>query len=45
VAGFLSLHSVQAGSGARPASWPSDTGGAIRGGKAAGPWSWLFTAI
>jgi hypothetical protein len=33
---FSSLHSVQTGSGARPASYPTGIGGSFPGGKAAG---------
>jgi hypothetical protein len=40
-AGNFSLHHrVQNGSGAYPASYPMDTRGSFRGGKAAGAWGW-----
>jgi len=32
-------------SGARPASYPVDTGGSFRTGKAAGEWSWRPTSM
>jgi hypothetical protein len=41
---FSPLHLVQTGSGAHPASYPMDTGGAFPGGKAAGAWSWPLTS-
>jgi hypothetical protein len=42
---FSPLHVFQTGSGARPTSYPMDTGGSIRVGKAAGAWSWNLTSI
>jgi hypothetical protein len=42
---FPLLHRVQTGSGAHPASYPTYTGGAYPGGKAAGAWSWALTSI
>jgi hypothetical protein len=46
-AGFenFSLHRVQNGSGARPASYPVGTGGSFAGGKAAEEWNWPLTSI
>jgi hypothetical protein len=39
------LHSVQADSGAHPASYPMGTGGSFPGDKAAGVWSWPLVSI
>jgi hypothetical protein len=45
-AGNFSLHhSVQKGSGAHPASYPTKTRGFFPGSKAAGAWSWPLTSI
>jgi hypothetical protein len=45
-AGNFSLrHSIQAGSGAHPASYPMRTTGSFPGRKAAGAWSWPLTSI
>jgi hypothetical protein len=44
-AGSFSLHRVQNGSGAHPASYPMGTRGSFPGGKAAGAWSWPLTFI
>jgi hypothetical protein len=41
--GNFSLHRVQEGSGAHPASHTMDTKGYFPGGKEAGAWSWPFT--
>jgi hypothetical protein len=45
VAGNFSLHRVQNGSGAHPASYPMGTRGSFPGGKAAGAWSLPLTSI
>jgi hypothetical protein len=44
-AGNFSLHRVQTGSGAHPASYPMGTSDSFVGGKAAGSWSWPLTFI
>jgi hypothetical protein len=41
----FSLHRVQTGSGAHPASYPVGTGTCFTGGKAAGAWSWPLTSV
>jgi hypothetical protein len=41
----FSLHSIQTGSGAHPASYPMGTGGSSSGGKVARAWSWPLTFI
>jgi len=41
----LSLHRVQNGSGAHPASYPLGTGMSFPWGKAAGAWSWPLTSV
>jgi hypothetical protein len=44
-AGNFSLHRVQNGSGAHPASYLMGTGDCFPGDKAAGEWSWPLTSI
>jgi hypothetical protein len=42
---FSLLHSVQTGSGAHPASYPTGTGALSPGDRAAGTWRWSLTSI